>query len=113
MIKIYHNPRCTKSRQGLAFLKDKNIVFEEVRYLDTGLSLEELELLIEKLDISPLELVRKNESIWKTNYKGLELSDREILEAVVAHPKLMERPVVVHNDRAVIGRPTEQIANIF
>ena len=63
--------------------------------------------------MKPLELVRKNEAIWKTEYKGKELSDSDIIEALIAHPKLIERPIVVHNNKAVIGRPPELVKSLF
>jgi len=113
MIEIYHNPRCTKSRQGVQLLQERKIDFKEIRYLDTGLSKKDLKTIVNKLGIAPIELVRKNEVIWKSDYKGTSLSDEEIIEAIVSHPKLMERPVVINGDKAVIGRPTELINNII
>ncbi|KGL60739.1 MULTISPECIES: arsenate reductase (glutaredoxin) [unclassified Polaribacter] len=113
MIKIYHNPRCSKSRQGLAILEDSKKEFEVIKYLDHTLSEEELNELIKFLNISPIDLVRKNEKIWKENYKGKELSDKEIIIAMVENPKLIERPIVINNNKAVIGRPPEKIAAIL
>ncbi len=111
-IKIYHNPRCSKSRQGLQILKDKGVDFEIVQYLKTPPTKEELKEIIKKLDIKPIDLVRKNEKIWKENYKGKELTDDEIIEAMVKFPKLIERPIVVKEDKAVLGRPPENILKI-
>lgn len=113
MIKIYHNPRCSKSRQGLAILENSGTDFEVVKYLDTPLSEKELTTIINTLGIAPLDLVRKNEKIWKEEFKGKELSDTAIIQAMVANPKLIERPIVVHNDKAVIGRPPEKIITIL
>lgn len=113
MIKIYHNPRCSKSRQGVAILEEAGVTFDIVKYLDTPFNKEELSAIIAKLGISPLDLVRKNEAIWKSNYKGKDLSDAEILEAMLSHPRLIERPIVVHGDKAVIGRPPENIKEII
>ena len=113
MIKIYHNPRCSKSRLGLAFLKEAGVNVEVVKYLDNTPTEEELEELIKKLGIKPIELVRKNEKIWKENYKGKNLSDKEIIKAMVENPKLIERPIVVNGDKAVIARPTEKIKEIL
>lgn len=113
MIKIYHNPRCTKSRHGLALLEESGKEFEVVKYLDNIPSKEELTSIINKLEISPIELVRKNEAIWKENYKGKELSDAEIIEAMIQNPKLIERPIIINNNKAVIGRPTENINTII
>ncbi|QTE23590.1 arsenate reductase (glutaredoxin) [Polaribacter cellanae] len=113
MIKIYHNPRCSKSRQGLEILEKSGNLFEIIKYLDVVPSEEELTEIIELLDISPIELVRKNEKIWKENYKGKELSNPEIIKAMVENPKLIERPIVINDNKAVVGRPPENILSII
>ena len=113
MIKIYHNPRCSKSRQGLQFLEESNQEFEVIKYLDSPLSKEELTKLVALLKIKPIELVRKNEAIWKENYKNKTLTDTQIIEALVTNPKLMERPIITNENKAVIGRPTELIKTIL
>jgi arsenate reductase len=113
MIKIYHNPRCSKSRQGLEVLENSGKQFEIIRYLENIPSKEELTSIIEKLQIKPIELVRKNEAIWKENYKGKELSDLEIVTAMIQNPKLIERPIVINGDKATIGRPLENIQHIL
>jgi len=113
MIKIYHNPRCSKSRQGLALLEEAKVNFETVKYLDAPVTKAELTELIKYLGITPIQLVRKNEAIWKENFKGKELSDIEVIEAMVANPKLIERPIVINGDKAVIGRPVELITTIL
>jgi arsenate reductase len=113
MIKIYHNPRCSKSRLGVAYLEEKNVEFEVVKYLDEKFTIEELSALISKLNISPIDLVRKNEAIWKSDFKGQDLSDSEIIEAMITYPKLIERPIVVKSNKAVVARPTENIDEIL
>jgi len=113
MIKIYHNPRCTKSRMGVAYLEEKGVQFEIVKYLQDQFTVETLTSTLSLLHIKPIELVRKTESIWKSDYKGKELSDQEIINAMVLHPKLIERPIVVNNKNAVVARPTETIASIL
>ena len=113
MIYIYHNPRCTKSRQGLALLEEKGLDIQVIKYLDQGLKESEVKGLLEALDYTPMELIRKNEAIWKSDYKGKDLSDMEIIKAMVDPPKLMERPVVINQDKAVVGRPTEKILEIL
>lgn len=112
-MKIYHNPRCSKSRQGLAILEEAKVNFEIIKYLDTPVTKDELAEIILLLGISPIQLVRKNEAIWKENFKGKELSDDEIITAMVENPKLIERPIVVANGKAVIGRPPEIIKDIL
>ncbi|MDN3493047.1 arsenate reductase (glutaredoxin) [Winogradskyella bathintestinalis] len=113
MIKIYHNPRCSKSRQGLSILEESGKSFEIIKYLENDFTSIELEDIIIKLGIKPIELVRKNETIWKSDYKGKTLSDNEIIAAMVNHPKLIERPIVVNGDKAVVGRPPESILEII
>jgi arsenate reductase len=113
MIKIYHNPRCRKSREGLAILENSGKEFEIVKYLETIPSLKELTEIIHLLDITPIQLVRKTEKIWKENYKGKEMLDADIIEAIRAHPKLIERPIVINKEKAVIGRPPENINTII
>ena len=112
-MKIYHNPRCSKSRQTLEIIKKSQQEFEIVEYLKDLLSISELEIIIEKLGITPVELVRKNELIWKENYKGKNLSDKEIVQAMIENPKIMERPIVVNGEKAVLGRPPENVLKII
>ncbi|WP_420601377.1 arsenate reductase (glutaredoxin) [Flagellimonas sp.] len=113
MIKIYHNPRCSKSRQGVEYLEKSGAEFEVVRYLDNVPTKEELKNIISYLGITPAELVRKNEAVWKENYKGKELSDDEIISAMVENPKLIERPIIIKDNKAVIGRPADNIASLL
>ncbi len=112
-MKIYHNPRCSKSRQGLAILEEAKVNFEIIKYLETPFSKEELSEIISLLKISPLQLVRKNEAIWKEKFKGKDLTNDEIINAMVENPKLIERPIVINKGKAVIGRPPEVIKEIF
>ena len=113
MIKILHNPRCRKSREGLTVLEAIGKPFEIVKHLENRLSEDELKSIISKLGIKPLDLVRKNETIWKTDFKGKELSDSEIVLAMVNNPKLIERPIIIDNNKAVIGRPSDNINTIL
>ena len=113
MIKIYHNPRCRKSREGLTILENSGKEFETIKYLEEVPSEATLKEIISLLGISPIQLVRKTEQIWKENYKGKELSDIEIIKAMIENPKLIERPIVIHKNKAVIGRPPENIISII
>ncbi|MGY6648399.1 arsenate reductase (glutaredoxin) [Wenyingzhuangia sp. IMCC45574] len=113
MIKIYHNPRCSKSRLGVAYLEDKKVEFEVVKYLNDTLSFGELKEIVGQLGIEPIELVRKNEAIWKTTYKGKELSGDEVIQAMVDNPKLIERPIVLKDGKGVVARPTEKIEEVL
>jgi arsenate reductase len=112
-MKILHNPRCRKSREGLKILEDSGQDFTIVEYLKNPLTKEELSEVLSKLDISAMDLVRKNEKEWKENFKGREMSEEEVVAAMVAHPKLIERPIVISGDRAVVGRPPENISKLL
>lgn len=113
MIKILHNPRCRKSREGLELLENFGKDFEIIKYLEESISEAELKKIIIILKIKPIELVRKNEAIWKSEYKSNELNDNEIIDAMIKHPKLIERPIVINGKKAVIGRPPSKILDIL
>lgn len=113
MITIYHNPRCGKSRECVAFLENSNQKFEVIKYLENPLNFNELSEIIEKLKINPIALIRKKESIWVTHFKGNNLSDKEIIQAMVDYPILMERPIAVCGEKAIIARPLERIKEIL
>ncbi len=112
-IKIYHNNRCSKSRNGLCIIEDSKQDFEVVNYLQNPPTKSELKDLLKMLNFLPIELVRKGEKIWKENYKGKELSDTEIITAMIENPKLIERPIVVKGNKAVIGRPEGNITMLL
>lgn len=113
MIQILHNPRCRKSHEGLALLEAEGQDFMVIKYLEDKLTVKNLTTIISKLDISPIDLVRKNEAIWKSEFKGKDLNDAQIIEAMVANPKLIERPIVINKNKAVIGRPLDAIKTIL
>lgn len=112
-MKIYHNPRCSKSRNTLNIITEKNSDVTIVEYLKTPPTKEELKDLLKKLNIPAKDLIRKGEQIFKDNYKGKELSENEWIDAMVKYPKLIERPIVVNGDKAVIGRPPEKVLEIL
>lgn len=113
MMKIYHNPRCTKSRETLALLQENGINPEVIEYLKDIPSVAELKVLIGYLGITPIELVRTKEVIWKDKFKGKELSEEAIIQAMVDYPKLIERPIVVKQKKAVLGRPPQNILELI
>ena len=106
---IYHNPGCSKSRATLALLMERGIVPRIVRYLETPPDASELTALAAKLGIRPEQLVRKGEDAYQAKYAGRMLTDAEWIEAMVTDPILIERPIVVAGDRAIIGRPPENV----
>src|SRR5690606_18311119 len=113
MIKIYHNPRCQKSREGLQIIEKSGKDFKIIKYLEENPNESEIREILKLLNIKPEELIRKNETIWKENFKGKELTDYEIVQTMVKHPNLIERPIVINDDKAVIGRPPQLINSIL
>jgi len=113
MITIYHNNRCRKSRSALEILEKSNENFEIINYLEATPNKTELKALLNKLGFEPIDLIRKNETIWKENFKGKTLSSSQVIDAMLKYPKLIERPIVVNNDKAVIGRPPELILDLI
>lgn len=113
MITIYHNPRCGKSRECLAFIENSNEQFEVIKYLETPLSFEKLSEIINLLKIKPIELIRTKEAIWIEAFKNQSLSDTQIIQAMVDFPILMERPIAVKGNKAIIARPLEKIKEIL
>lgn len=113
MITIYHNPKCSKSREGVRFLEAAKIEFEIIKYLDENLSKEELQSILKKLNYAPIQLVRTKEKIWIDKFKGKSLSDGEIIAAMVENPRLIERPIIVKGNTAIVARPVEKILEIL
>lgn len=114
MTKIYHNPRCSKSRETLQLLQDKGIEPEIILYLDTPPDAKTLQALLKKLGKKPRELMRTKEAEYKA--QGLnnpDLCDAELIAAMIATPKLIERPIVVNGSKAALGRPPEQVLEIL
>ncbi|MAV65977.1 MAG: arsenate reductase (glutaredoxin) [Flavobacteriaceae bacterium] len=112
-MKIYHNPRCRKSREGIKYLESKKINFEVIDYIKNNLSTEQIKNILKKLYLKPIELVRKNEVIWKEKYKGKDFTDDQLIKILSNEPKLIERPIIVSEKLAVIGRPAENIDKLL
>ncbi len=113
MLQIYHNSRCRKSRECLVFLNETKQEFEVINYLETPPSFEELKIIIQKLAIKPIALVRQKEKIWIEKFKEKSLSDDEIIQAMISTPILIERPIVINGEKAIIARPLENVATII
>lgn len=113
MTTIYHNPRCRKSRETLQILEDHKEDIEVIKYLETPPSEKELSHLLTLLGITPEKLLRKNEALWKEQFKGKDYSDQELIKIMVENPKLIERPIVVKNGKAALGRPPESVKEIL
>lgn len=112
MVRIFHNPRCRKSRETLALLEQRGELVTVIEYLKTPPSRAELKELVEMLGIRPQELIRKSEPEYE-EFKGKAFSEDEWLDAMVKYPKLIERPIVVKNGRAAIGRPPERVISVL
>ena len=109
----YHNPRCSKSREALALLQQRGIEPRIVEYLKTPLTQTELREVIKKLGIKPEGLLRKGENVFMEKFSDRTLSDEEWIVMMVDNPVLIERPIVIHRNRAVIGRPPERLIELF
>lgn len=113
-VQILHNPRCSKSRQTLALLEEKGIEAEIIKYLETPPDATALKAILTKLNISARDLLRKGEEDYKTlNLKDTSLTEDQLIKAMITHPKLIERPIVIHQDKAKIGRPPESVLDIL
>ena len=110
---IYHNPRCRKSRETLALLKSNKIDPEIVLYLKEVPTQKALKAILKKLGISADKLVRKSESIFKEKFKGKSLTENEWIKAMLEYPKLIERPIVIKGNQAIIGRPPENVLDLI
>ena len=113
-VRIYHNPRCSKSRQTLEILKNKNCDIEIIEYLKVPMALKELKDILNKLNYEPRDLIRKGEDIYKTeNLANKSLTSNILIKKMILNPILIERPIIVFNDKAVVGRPPEKVLEIL
>ena len=110
---IYHNPRCSKSRETLTLLEQAGATLRIVEYLETPPTAAELKAIVAKLGIEPEQLVRKGEDVYKSNYAGKSLTAAQWIDAMVKHPVLIERPIVIKGKRAVLGRPPENVKKLL
>jgi len=112
-MEIYHNTRCSKSRCTLDIITEKGQDVTVVEYLKTPLTFSDIQGLLKKLNMSAKDLIRKGEADFKENFKGKDLSEDEWINAMVNYPKLIERPIVVKGDKAIIGRPPEKVLELM
>jgi arsenate reductase len=104
-ITIFHNPRCSKSREALDYLTEGNCEIEIVQYLKDVPSKQQLETLIQQLEVFPLDIIRQNEQVFKDNYKGQTKTADEWIDVMIEHPILIERPIIIQGNKAIVGRP--------
>ena len=112
-VSIYHNPRCSKSRQTLMLLEERGITPEIIKYLDTPPSAQALVDVVKALGIKPWDLLRRNEAAFKDLQLAADAADEDVITAMLEHPILIERPIVIRGYRAVIGRPPEAVLSLF
>lgn len=110
---IYHNPRCSKSRQTLNLLLEKGVEPEVVEYLKETPTADELKLILSKLHLQPQDIIRKNELVYKERFKGMNFTDDEWIDILVENPRLIERPIIIKGNTGVIGRPPENIKKLL
>lgn len=112
-MKIYHNPRCSKSRQTLQLLKDAGADLEIIEYLKSIPTEDELKMLLMKLNLKPTDILRKGEAIYKEKFKNSNFNDDEWIKIMIEYPKLIERPIVVKGNKAMLGRPPENVLDLI
>ena len=110
---IWHNNRCRKSREALAILEDNKIEVEIVNYLEDTPSKSDLKETLKKLGLNAVDIIRKGEADFKENFKGKDLSEDQWLDAMIKYPKLIERPIIIKGEKAVVGRPPENVKELL
>lgn len=113
MLKVYHNNRCTKSREACSILQEENIPFETIEYLKTPPTQSQIKVLLKMLDMKAEDIVRKGEPLYKEKFSGKKLSEEKWIKILSENPILIERPIVVKGNKAVIGRPPEKVLELL
>jgi arsenate reductase len=112
MIKVYHNPRCAKSREGVKFLREHGLAYEVINYIEKPLNAQELKLLLMKLNMKPVQVIRTQEELYRKELKGRKFTDEEWITIIIQNPKLLQRPIVEGRYRAVVAVPAERIREV-
>ena len=112
-MKIYHNPRCSKSRNALKLIHEKGFEIDVIEYLKTPLNANQLSSLIKLLGLTPEEIVRKNEDVFKKEFKGKDLTEEQWLEALISNPKLIQRPIITTQKKGIIGRDENELSKFL
>ena len=113
MLKIYHNPRCKKSCEGLRYLHGKKVEFQVIKYIEEGLSKEGLNEILLKLNKKPFDIVRTQEDFYKKELKGRKFNDDEWIRIIIENPKLLQRPIVVGKYKAILAQPASLAESVF
>ena len=112
-MKIYHNNRCRKSREALEIIKSQQKDFKVIEYLKEKLSNKEISSILKKLKLKPIDLVRTNEIIWKEKYKNKKLTDKDIINIMADNPRLIQRPIIITKNKAILGRNIKKVNDLF
>ncbi len=112
-MKIYHNNRCRKSREALEIIKSQQKDFKVIEYLKEKLSNKEISSILKKLKLKPIDLVRTNEIIWKEKYKNKKLTDTDIINIMADNPRLIQRPIIITKNKAILGRNIKKVNDLF
>ena len=112
-MKIYHNNRCRKSREALEIIKSQQKDFKVIEYLKEKLSNKEISSILKKLKLKPIDLVRTNEIIWKEKYKNKQLTDTDIINIMADNPRLIQRPIIITKNKAILGRDIKKVIDLF
>lgn len=113
MISIYHNPRCSKSRQAKAILDEQGVEYKVIEYLKDIPTKEDFKKVLMKLNLRPQDILRKGEAVYKEKFKTAQFTDEEWIEVMLEYPKLIERPIVVKQNKAIVARPPEQVLELL
>jgi arsenate reductase (glutaredoxin) len=111
--RIYHNPRCRKSREGLTYLQSKTSDFQIVEYLKEGLTLDQIKEILLKTNLKPFDLVRTQEDLYKKELKGKKFTDAEWMDILVENPNLLQRPIIVGKHKAILAQPSNKIDEVL
>ena len=112
-MKIYHNNRCRKSREALEIIKSQQKDFKVIEYLKEKLSSKEISSILTKLKLKPIDLVRTNEVVWKEKYKNKKLTNTDIINIMVDNPRLIQRPIIITKNKAILGRDIKKVIDLF
>jgi len=112
-MKIYHNPRCSKSRETLQLIKDAGVEVEIVEYLKAIPTVDDLKMILMKLNLKPTDILRKGEAVYKEKFKNSDFNDDEWIKVMLEYPKLIERPIVIKGNKAILGRPPQNVLDLF
>ncbi len=113
MIKIFHNPRCKKSCEGLKYLQKKNVEFQVIKYIEEGLTKEQMDEILLKINCRPIDIIRTQEEYYKKELKGKKFSDNEWVKIIIENPKLLQRPIIIGKYKAILANPANLVDSLL